>query len=64
MRLLTPGGKGVTLGSWMSMLWSSVLVLLVWRLPGRSAGLVLIRSWLTRQIRWPPPGRDAMTIFG
>ena len=43
MRLLTPGGKGVTLASWMSMLWSSVLVLLVWRLPGRSAGLVLIR---------------------
>ena len=63
-RLLTVSGKGSTLASWMSMLWSWVLALLVWRLPGRSDGLVLISSWLTRPIRWPRPGGNVMTIFG
>jgi len=50
--LLTASGEGVH----ARIVDEHVVVIgalarLVWRLPGRSAGLVLTRSWLTGQIR-------------
>jgi hypothetical protein len=47
----------------MSMSWWWVLGQPAWRLPGRSAGRVLIRWWWIRRMRSQRRGGHVMIIF-